>query len=270
MQNKKETIPGDAPLPSNRWQLLKDTLRYHFFDFVLASLLTLLFHLPLFGWVIVSNLMNFLEEGNLLSVVLTYGVMALCLMLGGLGAAGSFHFFKKRAWGEGASLAEDFFEGIRKNGARFLLYFFLIGLLYLTLKLDIAALAINEAIVPTVKIIFAAVSYGIFYCFVVVILFALPQEIIYQDRATKFLGNGVRFLFGSALKNIPIFIAFLLPYFVYEFVPYLLGTFIAIGLLGLFYFGFSHFFLTLYSHSLFDRSINKKRFPEIIRKGLSK
>ena len=45
---------------------------------------------------------------------------------------------------------------------------------------------------------------------------------------------------------------------------------IAIAISGLFYFGFNKFLFLEYSISIFDETINKKQYPEIIKKGLHK
>jgi len=271
--NKKDkpTIDSsrDRPLPATRWRLLSETLRYRYWDLIGVSILTGLFYLPLVGWLLYAALTGLADPGNLLSVLLTYAAAVPLTMVAGLGEAGSLYFSKKLAWGQGASLPGDFFEGIAKNFKMFLLVYFLIGSLYLLLKLDLVSVALSSF--PSwSKTVLDGLSYGLFFVFLMPLLFLAAETVIYEGSFLPLLKNGFRFTFGAILANIPLFGAFLLPFLVYEFVPFLVAAIAAFLFASLFYFGFSAFFFTEYSHHLFDRSINRDHYPEIIRKGLAK
>lgn len=75
---------------------------------------------------------------------------------------------------------------------------------------------------------------------------------------------------GKFISNLGIYLLLLLPYILFESLPYLAVFILAALLLSLFYFAFSVFVFVLYSHAIFDKTINAKQFPELIRKGLGK
>jgi hypothetical protein len=269
-EEKTKRIGAEDNLPFTRWQLLGDTLHFRFWDLAAVSLLALVFFLPSFVWLIFCSLSDLLDYSNFNSVLMVYGLNVAALMFAGLGMAGPFYFSKKMAWGEGASLPGDFFEGIKKNWAMFLGIYFLIGLLYLLLRLDICALSTSGDFTGWGLGALEGVSYALFFIFLLSLFFAQTQTMIYQGGLFHLFWNGFRFVFGAFLTNMPIFLAYFALFLCFEFIPYSLASYITIGLSGLFYFGFSAFFFTLYSDSLFDKSINKNSHPEIIRKGLRK
>lgn len=269
--DKKETrLGGEDNLPLTRWQLLGDTLHFRFWDLFLVSLLTFIFFVPTFAWLIFASLSGFLDYGNLTSIALTYGVNVLALMVGGLGMAGVFYFSKKLAWGEGATIPEDFFEGMRKNAPMFVIVYGVVGILYLLLRIDVASIANDASLSGVVRGTLEGLSYAVFFLFLLALLFVQTQTVIYQGGFFQLAWNGFKFLFGAFLSNIPMFLVYFLMFLCFEFIPYAVASYITIGLSALFYFGFSTFAFTLYSDSLFDKSINPRLYPEIIRKGLKK
>ncbi|OPZ37522.1 MAG: hypothetical protein BWY98_00111 [Tenericutes bacterium ADurb.BinA155] len=271
MKKEKPVIDPseDRALPANRWVLLKDTLHYRFWDLVAVSLLTALFYIPIIAWLLFAALTNLGDASNFNNILMTYLIAIPLIAFAGLGMGGLFYFSKKLAWGSGASLPSDFFEGIKKNWAMFLGTYFVIGLLYFLLKIDLEALALSSSLPAWGKAMLSGLSYGIFTLFLMALFFIQTQTVTYEGGFFRLLMNGIRFTFGAILKNLAIFAALLAPFFVYEFVPSLYAVIIPIAFLALFYFGFSGFFFTEYSHSLFDISINPKQYPEIIRKGLA-
>jgi hypothetical protein len=265
---KEKRLGQEKNLPFTRWQLLGDTLRFRFWDLLLVSLFTLVFYLPVLGWLIFCSLSDLLDFSNLPSILMSYGIAIPFLMIAGLGMGGLFYFSKKLAWGEGASLPGDFFEGIKKNARMFLGVYFVIGLLYLILRLDIASLVYQSGLSGWALGALEGVSYTLFFLFLLALFFLQSQTIIYQGGFFHLFWNGIKFVFGAFLSNIPIFLAFFAGFLCFEFIPYAPVLYIVMGIEGFFYFGFSSFFFTLYSDALFDKSINPSRYPGIIRKGL--
>ena len=87
------------------------------------------------------------------------------------------------------------------------------------------------------------------------------------------MSNSVKFTFGMFGWNILIFLITLLPFIVIEIVSYLPTNFfvveyIFLAICILFYFEFEVFVFSIYSHSLFDLTLNDD-YPEIYRKGLT-
>lgn len=260
---------SDHPLPSSRWILLGDTLRYRFWDVVGASILAGVFFVPFFAWLMFVYLTGRADPSNFFSILMTYLVAVPLLMIGGLGEAGLSYFFKKLVWGQGASLSGDFFEGIAKNFKTFLGVFLGIGLLYLLLKLDLVSLSIST-LPGAAKAALEGASYALFFILLMPFLFLMSETVIYEGGFFSLLSNGFRFTFGAILLNIPLIGAYLLPFIILEFIPYIAAIVTSYLFATIFYFAFASLFFTLYSHSLFDRSINKDHYPEIIRKGLAK
>jgi len=269
-KEKEQRLGQEDNLPSTRWQLLGDTVRFRFWDLLLVSVLTLVFYLPVLGWLIFCSLSDLLDFNNIPSMLMTYGIAIVFLMIAGLGMGGLFYFSKKLAWGEGASLPADFFEGIKKNAPMFLAIYFVIGLLYLILRLDIASLVKLSGLSGWALGALEGMSYALFFLFLFALFFVQTQTIIYQGDFFHLFWNGIKFVFGGFLTNVPVFLAFFVFFLCFEFISYSPIVYIAMGIEGFFYFGFSAFFFTLYSDSLFDRSINPSQYPEIVRKGLRK
>jgi hypothetical protein len=267
---KEKRLGGEDNLPLTRWQLLGDTLHYRFWDLLLVSLLTFVFYIPSLSWLIFCSLDGFLDYTNLNSILLVYGINIPLLAIAGFGMAGLFYFSKKLVWGEGASLPSDFFEGIKKNWAMFLGVYFLIAFLYAFLRVDIASIKISGEFSGLWVGSLEGISYTLFFLFVWALFFTLTESVIYVGDFFHLFWNGFRFVFGAFLTNVPLFLTFFTPFLVFEFVPFYQVSFAMIGLEAIFYFGFSAFFFTEYSYYLFDKSINKKDYPEIIRKGLGK
>ena len=101
-----------------------------------------------------------------------------------------------------------------------------------------------------------------------VMLFVMTQAIFYTGTFGQFFKNGFKFMIGTIFKTLGVSIMFLLPYILFEFV----GNFyvLLIVVLGslVFYFGISELVLLLYTVDIYDKTINKKQFPEIYRKGI--
>ncbi len=254
--------------PITRRELFKEVLRYRSWDLVLASFLTALFWLPYFLWLIAASYWGLLDYANLFSVALTHGAGILFLEVASLGMAGLHYFLKKLAWGEGASLPGDFFEGISKNGKDFLGLYLIFGIVYLLLRVDIAALQGTNVFYAWAVYVFEGVSYAGFFLFLAAFLFAQAQAVIYRGSPWRFLFNGVRLSLGGGWPSFLFFLAAVLPFAVYEFVPSFYAQGAMVVFEALYYFAFSGFFLTLDAHSLFDESINRRQYPTLVRKGL--
>ena len=260
----------DTPLARTRPELLKMCLKTRFFDFPLLSLFTFIFLIPLLAWIIFSNyvLVEQVNETNFLFMsLLIYLPYIPFGMIFGLGVAGALNYSKRLAFQEGANVISDFFHGTVKNLGMNMLVFFLIFFFYSLLKIG-SVLVVNslESIPATIII---GVLYAGFFVILAILFFVLTQTVLYKGSFFQFFVNGIRFLLGMFGWNILIFLLVLLPFLTYEFIPFSIAQYISIAVALLFYFGFSIFVFTLYSHALFDLTINDE-YPEIYRKGLAK
>ena len=265
----------DTKLPENRFELLKDRLRTRFFDFMLVSLLMAIFLVPYLIWIIFINKSSFftLTLDNYLFVsLIAYAPYIVTSMIFGLGVVGAMYYSKRLAFSEGANACKDFFYGISKNIKPALLGFFIIGLFYFLLSFS-KVLIFYSDIDPLLKGVFLGLMYVGFVIIAMIVGFYLTQSVLYEGRTSQLMLNSIKFTFGMFLWNLLIFLIVLLPFIVVEIVSYLPANFflieyIFLGICVLFYFEFEVFIFSIYSHSIFDLTINDD-YPEIYRKGLT-
>lgn len=258
------------PLATTRRELLKYSLKTRFLDFPLLSIFVFLFLIPLLVWIIFSNYMlvpQINEDNFFFMASLIYLPYIPLGMVFGLGICGALNYTKRLSFQEGANVINDFFHGLFKNLGINLLTFFLISFFYALLKLG-GVLLVHTLPSLTASILIG-VSYAGFIIILMILFFVLTQNVLYKGSFFQFFLNGIRFLIGMFGWNILIFLVVLFPFLVYEFVPFSVAQYIAIAVSLLFYFGFSIFVFTLYSHSIFDLTINQD-YPKIYRKGLAK
>ena len=268
MESKKGQETG-LLLPLSRFNQFFDLVRFRFIDIFLCSICSALFLIPSILWLLFCSLSGFVDPTNMYSILLVYGVLAILISLMGLGSAGTYYFYRKTIYGEGSSFQADFFTGIRKNYKEGLLSHFLIGVLYLLLKLDIGslgALGLGDTWTP----ILLGLSYVLFYVLASLFLFYQPQYVLYEGGMGRLLMNSVRFYVGSFLKSLGITILYFLPFFLYELIGNVIGEWIIILIFALAYNGFASLANALYCTYLFDISINPRYYPDLVRKGLRK
>ena len=261
--------------PENRFQLLKDRLKTRFFDFMLVSLLMGLFLIPYVVWVVlINNSSAFIttEENYLLTSLMAYAPYIPLAMIFGLGVVGALYYSKRLAFGEGANASKDFFYGISKNIKPALLGFFIIGLMYFALSFGKVIIMFSE-LNPILKGVLIGLMYVAFMVIVMIIGFYLTQSVLYVGTTGQLMMNAVKFTFGMFGWNLLIFLIVLLPFIVIEVTSYLpanlfLIQYIFLAVCVLFYFEFEVFVFSIYSHAIFDLTINDD-YPEIYRKGLT-
>ena len=261
--------------PENRFQLLGDRLKTRFFDFMLVSLLMGIFLIPYIVWIIlINNSSAFVptQDNYLLISLLAYAPYIPCAMIFGLGIVGALYYSKRLAFGEGANASKDFFYGISKNIKPALLGFFIIGVMYFALSYGKVIIMFSE-LHPALKGVFIGLMYVAFIVITMVVAFYLTQSVLYTGTTGQLMMNAVKFTFGMFGWNLLIFLIVLLPFIVIEITSYLPAAFfliqyIFLAICILFYFEFEVFVFSIYSHAIFDLTINDD-YPEIYRKGLT-
>ncbi len=268
MQIKRKDKDAGVPLPLNRLSQYFDIVRYHFADVIAVSLLACLFLVPSLLWLVFVSFSDLVDLGNLYSILAVYGVLAVLFSITGLGSVGAAYYFRKLAYAEGASLPGDFFLGIKKNFKNGLASHFVLGLLYLILKLDTGALGSLELDASWFYALMG-LSYALFYVLASLILFYIPQCVLYEGGFIRLLGNSLRFYVGSFLESLPISLVFFLPFFLFDLIEISLSQWIILCLF-FFYYGFALLADSLYCTYLFDRFVNPRYYPELVNKGLRK
>ena len=269
-------MPSELRTPRNRFELLKDRLKTRFIDFMLVSLLMAIFLIPYVVWFIVINNSSFFtatKENFLLIALVAYAPYIVTTMIFGLGVMGALYYSKRLAFGEGANAYKDFFYGIGKNIKSGLLGFFIIGLFYFLLSFGKVVILFSE-LNPLLKGVLTGLMYVGFILVTMVVGFYLTQSILYVGKTSQLMGNSIKFTFGMFGWNLLIFLIILLPLILIELVTFLppaffLIEYITLAVCILFYFEFEIFVFSIYSHAIFDLTINDD-YPEIYRKGLTK
>lgn len=263
-------------LPKTRKELLRDVIKYRKTDLVFVSIYCLCFVLPAIVWQIFWSYLSEGVEGGVFNILIQYGVLIPFIMLFGLSMAGALYFWKRLAWNEGSSVHSDFFIGIRKNACQFLIIYLFIGVLYLALHIDEYLLFSNTIMSTEIRYILLGISYVLFFIFLGILSFAQTQAIIYDAKLSQLLMNSLKFVIGKFVKNLGIFLCVFWPFIIYEFIDLFFSTeicsviqWIIILISGLFYFGFSSLVFELYSLNVFDETINKQHYQEIIGRGLA-
>lgn len=263
----KEVKFGNGELPISRLEQFKIILKEHFFDVLICSIYTFLFFIPTLLWMIFASYFELFQEKSIFNIIVIYGVLIITIIIQGLGYAGGLYYFKRLIHNEGSNIHIDFFKGIQKNGKSFAFIFMLIGIMYFLLHLVSESLLVLDAL-PINPTIFIGIEYAILFIIMTVMQFVMTQTIFYTGTFRQFFKNGFKFMIGSIFKTLGVSIMFLLPYILCEFV----GNFIVLLIVVLgslvFYFGFSELVLILYTVDIYDKTINKKQFPEIYRKGI--
>ena len=263
--------------PSNRFELLGDRLKTRFLDFMWISILMGLFLLPHVVWTIfINNSPAFKpnEDDYLLISLLAYLPYILTIMIFGTGMMGALYYSKRLAFNEGANASKDFFYGIGQNFRAGLLGFFIIGLFYFLLSYSKIVIISTDVINSFTKGIFIGLMYVGFILITMIVGFYLTQSVLYTGRTSQLMMNSIKFSFGMFGWNLLIMLIVLFPFIIGEVVSYLptniyFLNYINILICIFFYLGFEVFVFSIYSHAIFDLTINDD-YPEIYRKGLTK
>lgn len=258
-------------LPSNRFELLKDRLKTRWLDFITVSLLCLTFLIPLLAWILslnYSSAFSFTNDNYLVMSLIAYSPFIPLVMIFGLGISGAMYFSKRLAFGEGASVIKDFFYGIRVNLPRSLFAYFFLGLAFALLNAGKVIITFSRAFSAVAQGILIGLMYVAFILLFMIFAFFLSQSILYKGSKAQLFMNSIKFTFGMFGWNLLIFLVVLFPFFIYEFVPFLIAGYIAIIIASLFYFELSVFVFMIYSFAIYDLTLNLD-YPEIYRKGLT-
>lgn len=258
----------DALLPRNRFQQFKNVLSHHLWELMLASVYTFIFSAPALAWIIFTSYVRMFQENYLLNLLFIYVPLMLLLIPFGLGFGGGLFFFKKLLFGEGADLNSDYFLGIRRNGRMFTAIFLFIGFLYLALHAGLGAIsatAWNEGI----KAMMMGFAYVFFFLLLFVSFMMESQTILFEGGFAQLFLSGCRFMFATLYQGIGIYALMLVPFLLFEFVPFAVADWVALLLCSFFWLGLAELLLMQWSNHVFDFSVNRKQYPQNYRKGLS-
>jgi len=281
--SKKEII-----FPKNRKEVFLVLAKYHKMDLVKLNLLTVIFgiltiaviylFMLLIGKVptLVSNgSIPLVKPGDMdYSIIFTSMVYLVtlfgCLVFTNiplfLAFGGLIYAISQIIYGVyDYDVKKDFFIGIKRNWKNnlFLSLLFSIGCLF---GVGVTALYIlNEA--PNAVRIISFIIAGLVTIAVSFITFiAINYNNIYDTSFIKMIRNSALLVIVHPFRSIGCLLMSLIP-FGLLFIPFIIPIF---PLLMIF-FGFSYFivFEILYSNFLFDKYINEKAHPEIVKRGMN-
>ena len=259
----------DAGKPINRFHLFGNVMRHHLVEVMLSSLYIFMFGIPMIVWIFLLMYVPMFGQNNLVALLVTNGVLALTFAVFGLGWAGGMQFYKKLCFGEGASLKEDFFGGIKKNGKLFFLIFLAQGIWYLLLHITMGVTSGME-IDGNLKMAMIGVGYGLFFLIAFVHIFMMSEATMFEGGFFSLFTSSLRLSYATLYKGILFYLIVLLPLLIYEFLPFQLFNLIGLLVGAFIYFGLSALCLTLFCNSVYDQSVFKTQYPEMYRKGLAK
>ncbi len=100
------------------------------------------------------------------------------------------------------------------------------------------------------------------------IMYDLAQNTIYKTTFIQRMRNNLYFAAAKFPKNLIVTVASMLPFIMFAFVPYTWAVIAVATLYFVYGFGVVMLLQMLYSHSVFDKCINDKNYPQLVNKGL--
>ena len=275
-KDKKDFTINDYP--RNRFEAFFKLLKSYFLSWIMLSLLTLLFSLPVIllffaKSAYIADKSNNIPEEQLLSLrmssELVFGSIAIPLwLLLFVGLQGVLGIIRKMVFREGYLFFPDFIESIKKGYKNALLLGVMFSIFSFIANLDINFLGLD--IWPATWL-----KYGIFVIVIIIFVFSilisligLSLNCIYDLSFKDLLKNAFLLSFGKLFKNLFFLLATIWPIVLIIISPNLLVLIIASAFLGLLFYAIILTIWFLYMTSIFDTFINKEHCPSIYRKGL--
>ena len=254
-------------LPHNRREVFFDVIKQRYDVILKLGVAIFLFMLPVLLIKAIGNITynNMIEQGGYtyeelsaigqtlaLIDILPISVLGFCF-------AGVMKVIRNLVWGEPIFFFKDFFSGIKQNRIYFVFVFLFFALINFLLSY-INVLIEDELLraIPTVLCLTLLLPVGMFF---------LSATVVYNDGFLTILKNSVIFFIKSAPVCILFVLAFaasfLLDYIELMVVRYILIIALIIVALPIYLIAW-----TLYSHSVFDKMVNSKLYPDYVDKGI--
>ncbi len=272
MENEFENKSEKYGLPHNRWQVFGDRVKTHFGKFLLCGLILLIFALPLFAVRMYADMsvatlydkykQELLTAEQYNGAVATVTLVASALNVVGflvlaVGLSGVVRQVRQMAWSEPLEFWRDFAVGIKQNAGRYLIVFFVLGLLN----------AFDAVVMQTRNDVLSYVPLCL-YVFILLpsALHMLVQVAIYNHKFGDIFATSA-FVY---LKTLPVSILFsvlFMSYGLFDMISsfavryickVLFVVLLPIGILGWF----------LYVCSALDKYVNKQSYPQLVDKGV--
>lgn len=272
MKNELDNKSEKYGLPHNRWQVFGDRIKTHFGKFLLCGLILLIFALPLFAVRMYADMsvatlydkykQELLTADEYSSAVATVTLVASALNVVGflvfaVGLSGVVRQVRQMAWSEPVEFWKDFAVGVKQNVGRYLIVFFVLGVLN----------AFDSVVMQTNSDVWSYIPLCL-YVFVVfpLALHMLVQVAIYNHKFGDIFATSA-FLY---VKTLPISILFsvlfmshglldMVSVFAVRYVCKMVFV-LALPIAVLAWF--------LYVCSALDKYVNKQSYPQLVDKGV--
>lgn len=268
------------PLPTNRRGLFFE-ITYARSKIILKSSMTIsLFALPLLIWVIINALINslMLQELNAMVVddqsamimkmfyqqLISNAISIPLYLILSVGLGGIFYVMRNLAWGELKDYKQELIDGIKQNYKNSIF----IGL--------ILSVAINSLYV--MRWLFFGYNSGIvgiviytflLLLFVLISLFSFTQQVVYNNKFFHLIRNAMILTFSKLFSNLLVIMLTFSPIALLIYFSISLPSLIVLLTLVFIGFGYMALVITLYSHYIFDKFINKKYYTQLVNKGIT-
>lgn len=272
MKNELENKSEKYGLPHNRWQVFGDRVKTHFGKFLLCGLILLIFALPLFAVRMYADMSvatlyakykkELLTAEQYNGAVATVTLVASALNVVGflvlaVGLSGVVRQVRRMAWSEPLEFWRDFAVGIKQNVGRYLIVFFVLGLLN----------AFDSVVMQTRDDVLSYIPLCL-YVFVVfpIALHMLVQVAVYNHKFGDIFATSA-FVYVKTLPVSILFSVLFMSYGLFDMVSSFAVRYVCkfvfvlalpIGVLGWF----------LYVCSALDKYVNKQSYPQLVDKGV--
>lgn len=268
-------------LPGTRWAVFKDVMGQRFGALVKINLLMLLFALPAIFWLFLNSIGK-LSASSYINYTGNFGmgypfvsdavlsgqlynwqmdffsslVLIPLIVLASIGLAGGFHTIKMLVWGEGISVFQTFFKGIKANIVPFTLSALFLGLGFFFVRINISSYGVIDMnkILATITYVMSII---IFVLLVFMALFLFTQAVTYKLKMRGLIKNSFLFAIGMLVQNI-FFVGItaipllLISMFGMQFAMFMMLFYAIIGL------SLTVLIWTIYAHYVYDKFLNDK------------
>lgn len=278
-------------LPGTRWAVFKDVLGLRFGALVKINLLMLLFALPAIFWLFLNNMVK-LSSSSFINYTGNYGfgyplvtdaiqagqlynwqmdlmsglIFIPLLMFASIGLAGGFHTIKLLVWGEGISVFQTFFKGIKANILPFALSALFLGLGFFFVRINMSSYGVIDInrIVATITYVMSVI---LFVLLVFMALFLFTQAVTYKLKVRGLIKNSFLFAIGMLVQNIFFVGITAIPLLLISWLGMQFGMFIMLfyAIIGL---SMTVLIWTIYAHYVFDKFLNEKIEGAIKDRGI--
>ena len=265
-------------LPRNRFQEFKYIASL--WDRMLTlSLLVALFALPIIAILSVSAvaeaslLEKAVDQAEYIVKMLQTRVFAGLLSVVGfyplmLGLSGAFYFMRRTVWSQGATIKSDFFKGVKGGLTASIAPALFAALTYLFFEMSLWFVPISVKGLAWQIVMYIVVGLVVILMFSV-IMYDLAQNAVYKISFFHRIKNSFIFALVKYPRNALAALVTFVP-FVPMLIWRILGMTISFTLMAVYCFALCVLGQTLYCHSVFDKYINEKEYPDLVKKGLAK